>query len=123
MRGSHSTHFGHDDWAPFAPGMKTLSDGEGLRRRIVGALEKADCEPHLCVREQWLTFVLVGAGPTGCELAGQPAEQFAGLRPPSIGISTRAGRPSSWLRPGHVHCRCSQSTSSAEQWISSAVWV
>jgi NADH:ubiquinone reductase (H+-translocating) len=74
--GSHSTHFGHDDWAPFAPGMKTLSDGEGLRRRIVGALEKADCESDPCVREQWLTFVLVGAGPTGCELAGELAEQF-----------------------------------------------
>jgi NADH:quinone reductase (non-electrogenic) len=73
---AHGTYFGHDDWAPFAPGMKTLSDGESLRRRIVGALEEADCESDSGLREQLLTFVLVGAGPTGCELAGELAEQF-----------------------------------------------
>jgi NADH dehydrogenase FAD-containing subunit len=74
--GAHGTYFGHDDWAPFAPGMKTLADSEGLRRQIIGALEKADRESDPRVREQWLTFVLIGAGPTGCELAGELAVQF-----------------------------------------------
>jgi len=74
--GAHGTYFGHDDWAAFAPGMKTLSDAEGLRRRIIGALEKADSECDPRVREEWLTFLLVGAGPTGCELAGELAQEF-----------------------------------------------
>jgi NADH dehydrogenase FAD-containing subunit len=74
--GVHGCYFGHDDWAPLAPSMKTLADAEALRRRIIGVLEEADREPDPRLREQWLTFVLVGAGPTGCELAGELAQSF-----------------------------------------------
>ncbi|MBV9174020.1 MAG: NAD(P)/FAD-dependent oxidoreductase, partial [Chloroflexi bacterium] len=74
--GVQGSYFGHDEWAPFAPSMKTLADAEFLRRRIVGALERADQETDPDVREQLMTFVLVGAGPTGCELAGEMAQHF-----------------------------------------------
>jgi NADH dehydrogenase FAD-containing subunit/cytochrome bd-type quinol oxidase subunit 2 len=74
--GAHGSYFGHDDWAPLAPSMKTLADAEFLRRRIIGALELADQTEDPRIREQLLTFVLVGAGPTGCELAGELAEHF-----------------------------------------------
>jgi NADH:ubiquinone reductase (H+-translocating) len=74
--GVHGSYFGHDEWAPLAPSMKTLADAEFLRRRIIGALEQADRTDDPKLREQLLTFVLVGAGPTGCELAGELAEHF-----------------------------------------------
>jgi NADH dehydrogenase FAD-containing subunit/cytochrome bd-type quinol oxidase subunit 2 len=74
--GAHGSYFGHDEWEPLAPSMKTLADAEFLRRRIIGALEQADRIDDQQVREQLLTFVLVGAGPTGCELAGELAEHF-----------------------------------------------
>jgi NADH dehydrogenase FAD-containing subunit len=74
--GAHGSYFGHDEWEPLAPSMKTLADAEFLRRGIIGALERADQETDPAVREQLLTFVLVGAGPTGCELAGELAQHF-----------------------------------------------
>ena len=74
--GVHGSYFGHDEWAPLAPSMKTLADAEFLRRRIIGALEQADRTTDPKLREELLTFVLVGAGPTGCELAGELAEHF-----------------------------------------------
>ncbi len=74
--GVTGSYFGHDEWAPLAPGMKSLSDAEALRRRIVGILERAEQEDDPARRKELLTFVLVGAGPTGCELAGELAEQF-----------------------------------------------
>ncbi|MBV9354708.1 MAG: cytochrome d ubiquinol oxidase subunit II, partial [Chloroflexi bacterium] len=77
--GVTGSYFGHDEWAPFAPTMKTLADAEFLRRRIVGALEQADQEEDPAVRQELLTFVLVGAGPTGSELAGELAEHFRRL--------------------------------------------
>jgi NADH:ubiquinone reductase (H+-translocating) len=77
--GVHGSYFGHDEWAPLAPSMKTLADAEFLRRRIISALEQADREDDPDTREQLLTFVLVGAGPTGCELAGELAEHFRRL--------------------------------------------
>ena len=74
--GVHGSYFGHDEWAPFAPNMKTLADAEMLRRRIISALEQADQETDPVVQERLMTFVLVGAGPTGCELAGELAGHF-----------------------------------------------
>jgi NADH dehydrogenase len=74
--GVRGSYFGHDEWAQFAPIMKNLADAEMLRRRIVSALEQADQASDPAVRAQLLTFVLVGAGPTGCELAGSLAEHF-----------------------------------------------
>jgi NADH dehydrogenase FAD-containing subunit/cytochrome bd-type quinol oxidase subunit 2 len=74
--GVHGSYFGHDEWAELAPSMKTLADAEFLRRRVVGALEQANRESDPAVRDELMTFVLVGAGPTGCELAGELAQHF-----------------------------------------------
>jgi NADH:ubiquinone reductase (H+-translocating) len=65
-------YFGHDDWAPFAPGLKSLEDATLIRRRILVAFERAETSPDEAAR--LLTFVIVGAGPTGVELAGTIAE-------------------------------------------------
>jgi NADH dehydrogenase len=71
--GASHSYFGRDHWAQFAPGMKTLDDAERLRSRILLAFEMADQEPDPTRRAAWLTFAIVGAGPTGVELAGQIA--------------------------------------------------
>lgn len=72
--GARHSYFGNDRWAPCAPGLKTLEDALEIRRRILLAFEAAEVEPDPEVRAAWLTFVVVGAGPTGVELAGQIAE-------------------------------------------------
>jgi NADH dehydrogenase len=74
--GVRVSYFGHDEWAQFAHGMKTLLDADRLRRQIVGCLELADQEPDPRAREELMRFVLVGAGPSGCELAGSLAGIF-----------------------------------------------
>ena len=70
--GSTDSYFGHDEWSRFAPGMKTLDDANRLRTRILAAFELAE-QAKSPEREAWLTFAVVGAGPTGVELAGQIA--------------------------------------------------
>ena len=72
--GARHSYFGHDEWASFAPGLKTIDDAIEIRRRILIAFEAAEREavPHL--REAWMTFVIVGGGPTGVELAGALGE-------------------------------------------------
>ncbi len=72
--GSHQSYFGHDELARFAPGMKTIDDARELRRRIFGAFEMAELAKDPAERGRWLTMVVVGAGPTGVELAGQIRE-------------------------------------------------
>jgi NADH dehydrogenase len=72
--GSSSSYFGNDGYADFAPGMKSIDDALELRARIFGAFELADLQPDPAEREKFLTFVVVGAGPTGVEMAGQIAE-------------------------------------------------
>ena len=72
--GSTHAYFGHDEWEPHAPGLKTMNDALAIRRRILSAFEAAEREPDETRRAQWLTFVIVGAGPTGVELAGTLAE-------------------------------------------------
>ncbi|MDH4289803.1 MAG: NAD(P)/FAD-dependent oxidoreductase, partial [Aquincola sp.] len=67
-------YFGHDEWAAHAPGLKTLDDAMTLRRRILLAFEAAENTNDATEREAWLTFAIVGAGPTGVELAGTLAE-------------------------------------------------
>jgi NADH dehydrogenase len=72
--GSTHSYFGHDEWAKHAPGLKTLDDAVEIRRRVLYAFEAAErCEDPDEQRE-WMTFVIVGAGPTGVELAGALAE-------------------------------------------------
>jgi NADH dehydrogenase len=72
--GASQSYFGHPEFARHAPGMKTVDDALELRGRIFGAFEMAEREPDPALRKVWLTFVVVGAGPTGVELAGQIAE-------------------------------------------------
>lgn len=72
--GATHAYFGHDDWAAHAPGLKTLDDALDIRRRILTAFERAEAEDDAAKREAWLTFAIVGGGPTGVELAGTLAE-------------------------------------------------
>jgi NADH:ubiquinone reductase (H+-translocating) len=72
--GVRTGYFGHDELALWAPGMKTIGDALAIRRRVFGAFEMAETAPTPEERRRWLTFALVGAGPTGVELAGQIRE-------------------------------------------------
>lgn len=72
--GARHAYFGHDEWEPVAPGLKTIEDATEIRGRILLAFEQAEREPDAAVRAALLTFVIVGAGPTGVELAGTIAE-------------------------------------------------
>lgn len=72
--GARHSYFGRDDWAGFAPGLKTIDDATRLRRNILYALEHAETLPAGPARELQLTFILVGGGPTGVEMAGAIAE-------------------------------------------------
>jgi len=68
--GATHAYFGHDEWEPVAPGLKTLEDATTIRRRVLLAFEQAELESDPAVRDALLTFAIVGAGPTGVELAG-----------------------------------------------------
>jgi NADH:ubiquinone reductase (H+-translocating) len=72
--GSTHAYFGHDEWAPYAPGLKTLDDALRIRSRILTAFERAEATADPAEQMEWLTFVIVGAGATGVELAGTLAE-------------------------------------------------
>ncbi len=72
--GSTHSYFGHDEWAAFAPGLKTLDDALEIRRRVLLAFERAERESDPVRRAAWLTFVVIGGGATGVELAGTLAE-------------------------------------------------
>ena len=72
--GTTDSYFGHDEWAAFAPGLKTLEDALEIRRRVLIAFERAEAETDPVRRAAWLTFVVIGGGATGVELAGTFAE-------------------------------------------------
>jgi NADH:ubiquinone reductase (H+-translocating) len=72
--GSRYSYFGHDEWQERAPELKSLAGALEIRSRVLGAFEAAEVEPDPDERRRWLTFVVVGAGPTGVEMAGQIAE-------------------------------------------------
>ena len=72
--GSSHQYFGHDEWAQFAPGLKTVEDATHMRRRILLAFEAAEREQNPEKLRAWMTFVIAGAGPTGVELAGTLGE-------------------------------------------------
>ena len=72
--GARHAYFGHDEWEPYAPGLKTLEDATSIRRRILLSFERAERETDPGRRAALLTFVIVGGGPTGVELAGAIAE-------------------------------------------------
>ena len=72
--GVRQSYFGHDEYAAVAPGMKSIEDALKIRRRVFGAFEMAESADDPAERRRWLTFALVGGGPTGVELAGQIRE-------------------------------------------------
>jgi NADH dehydrogenase len=72
--GAHHSYFDHPDWAALAPGLKTIEDATEIRRRILIAFEAAEREADPERRREWMTFVVVGGGPTGVELAGALGE-------------------------------------------------
>jgi NADH dehydrogenase len=72
--GARHSYFGHPEWEQFAPGLKTLDDALEIRRRLLEAFEKAEVTRDALERERLLTFVVVGAGPTGVEMAGAISE-------------------------------------------------
>ena len=72
--GANDNYFGHADWSENAPGMKSLEDALEVRRRVLFAFEEAERERDEARRRAWLTFVIIGGGPTGVELAGSLSE-------------------------------------------------
>jgi NADH:ubiquinone reductase (H+-translocating) len=91
--GARHAYFGHDAWEPFAPGLKTLEDATTIRSRILLAFEEAEREHDERKRAALMTFVIVGAGPTGVELAGTIAELARATLPGDFRrIDTRAAR-------------------------------
>ncbi|MGY4828247.1 NAD(P)/FAD-dependent oxidoreductase [Sphaerotilaceae bacterium SBD11-9] len=72
--GAGHSYFGHDEWAPHAPGLKTLADAFDIRARVIGAFEHAERCSDPAERAAWMSFVVVGAGPTGVEMAGTLSE-------------------------------------------------
>jgi NADH:ubiquinone reductase (H+-translocating) len=91
--GSRYSYFGHDEWRKHAPEVKSLESALLVRRRILSAFEAAEVEPDADRRRGWLTFVVVGAGPTGVEMAGQIAEMARDtMRRDFRAIDPRSGR-------------------------------
>jgi len=92
--GAQHAYFGHDEWEPFAPGLKTLEDATAIRRKLLLAFEAAEQERDSARRQALLTFAIVGAGPTGVELAGAVvelahtslAEDFRTIRPADVRV-------------------------------------
>ena len=83
-------YFGHDEWAAAAPGLKSLEDARWLRSHILGAFEMAELADDPDERRAWLTFVVVGAGPTGVELTGEIATLAHRVLPKDFrNVSTR----------------------------------
>lgn len=72
--GTGNNYFGHDDWEEAAHGLKSIEDATGLRQRILSAFEQAEITADEDARKAWMTFIVVGAGPTGVEMAGAIAE-------------------------------------------------
>ncbi|MDN5916251.1 MAG: NAD(P)/FAD-dependent oxidoreductase [Pseudonocardia sp.] len=91
--GATHAYFGHDEWAEHAPGMKSIEDARLLRSRILGAYELAEVSQDPAEQEAYMTFVVVGAGPTGVELAGQLSELARHVLPREYrSIDTRKAR-------------------------------
>src|SRR5204862_1572734 len=99
--GATHAYFGHPDWARRAPGLKTLDDALEIRRQVLLAFEAAERETDAAAQRRLLTFVIVGGGPTGVELAGALAEiarqslrkDFRNIRPESARILLLEGSP------------------------------
>jgi NADH:ubiquinone reductase (H+-translocating) len=82
--GAQHAYFGHSEWEPFAPGLKTIEDATTIRRRVLTAFERAERETDSRLQTALLTFAIVGGGPTGVELAGTIAELARDTLPPDF---------------------------------------
>jgi NADH:ubiquinone reductase (H+-translocating) len=99
--GAQNYFFGHDEWQKLAPGLKSIEDATAVRHNLLLAFEEAERESDPAIRRAWLTFVIVGAGPTGVELAGALAEiahdtlrhDFRSIRPEESRILLLDGSP------------------------------
>jgi NADH dehydrogenase len=99
--GAQNFFFGHDEWQKLAPGLKSIEDATTVRHNLLRAFEEAEREQDPAIRRAWLTFVIVGAGPTGVELAGALAEiahdtlrhDFRSIRPEESRILLLDGSP------------------------------
>ncbi|MEH3092149.1 MAG: NAD(P)/FAD-dependent oxidoreductase [Agrobacterium cavarae] len=91
--GARHAYFGNDAWEKHAPGLKTLEDATTIRRRLLLAFERAELEKTEAVKQAYLTFVVIGAGPTGVEMAGMIADLAKKVLPPEFrNIDTRKTR-------------------------------
>jgi NADH dehydrogenase len=99
--GARTSYFGHDEWEKFAPGLKSIDDAIEIRQRVLLSFEEAEKEPDLVRQRELLTFVVVGGGPTGVELAGAIAElsrfalscDFRRIKPEAAEIVLLEGGP------------------------------
>lgn len=99
--GARTHYFGHDEWATFAPGLKSIDDAVEIRRRVLLAFEAAEREPDPAQRANYLRFIVIGGGPTGVELAGAIAElaryvlsrDFKNVRPSETSVLLIEGGP------------------------------
>ena len=99
--GSQTSYYGHDEWREWAPGLKTIEEATNVRHKILYAFEVAERIPDPAERRAWLTFVIVGAGPTGVELAGAIGEiarqtlkdDFRSIHPEDARIILMDGAP------------------------------
>ena len=78
--GAQTSYFGHDEWKDVSCGLKTLEDAVDLRKRFYGAFEEAERTDDPAARDEWLTFVIIGGGPTGVEVAGELAITAATMK-------------------------------------------
>src|SRR5437763_1156468 len=107
--GGETSYFGHDEWSEVSCALKTLADAVQLRQRIFGAFEEAERAGDPVARQEWLTFVVVGGGPTGVEISGQLAilarqamkRQFRRVdsRAARVILPPRCSRPGTWPKP------------------------
>jgi hypothetical protein len=122
--GATHAYFGHDDWAPHAPGLKTLDDAFEIRRRVLAAFEAAEREPDPARRKQWLEFVLIGGGPDRRRAgrhAGRDRAPYADRRVPRL-RSRRGGDPPA-SRPARAYFRRCPKRCRATRSASSKAWV
>ena len=127
--GMRQSYFGQEEFAQWAPGMKTLDDALGVRRRLFGAFEMAETLPPGPQRDAWLTFAIAGGGPTGVELAGQIREmatralanEFHSIEPQDARVLLFDGEGAFWAASRQPSP--TKPPRSCRIWASNCTWV
>ncbi len=129
--GATHQYFGHDEWEKFAPGLKTVEDATAMRGRILLAFEAAERERDPAKLKAWMTFVIVGGGPTGAELAGALGESLTTPSRTIFATSILRRRKLFWSKARTALClltrrnfpkRRAKCWSSSESWCAQARW-